>query len=40
MHQLINEPTDKVPESSSCIDLIFVSHPIPVMKSGAYLPLH
>ena len=34
LHQLINEPTNLLHSSSSCIDLIFTSQPNLVMESG------
>ena len=33
LHQIINEPTHILPNSSSCIDLIFTSQPNMVIKS-------
>ena len=36
LHQLINEPTHLLQNSSSCIDLIFTSQPNIVVKSGVH----
>ena len=40
LQQLIKEPTHILGNSSSCIDLIFTSHPSLVMESGVYPSLH
>ena len=40
LHQLINEPTHLLQNSSSCIDLIFTSQPNIVVESGVYPSLH
>ena len=40
LHQLINEPTHLLQNSSSCIDLIFTSQPNIVVKSGVHPSLH
>ena len=40
LHQLITEPTHILPNSSSCIDLIFTSQPNLVLKSGVLASLH
>ena len=40
LQQLINEPTHLTANSSSCIDLIFISHPNLVMESGVNSSLH
>ena len=40
LHQLINEPTHLLQNSSSCIDLIFTSQPNFVVESGVYPSLH
>ena len=40
LHQLINEPTPLLQNSSSCIDLIFTSKPNIVVESGVHSPLH
>ena len=37
LQQLINEPTHLVADSSSCIDLIFMSHPNLVIESGVFI---
>ena len=38
--QIINEPTHILPNSSSCIDLLFTNQPNMVIKSGIYSSLH
>ena len=40
LQQLIKEPTHILGNSSSCIDLIFTSHPTLVMESGVHPSLH
>ena len=40
LQQLINEPTNLIANSSSCIDLIFTSQPDLVMESGFHSSLH
>ena len=40
LHQLINEPTHLLQNSSSCIDLIFTSQPNIAVESGVHLSLH
>ena len=40
LHQMINEPTDILKSSSSCIDLIFTSQPNLITESGVYPSLH
>ena len=40
LHQLINEPTHLLQNSSSCIDLIFTSQPNLVIESGVHPSLH
>ena len=40
LHQLITDPTDILPQSSSCIDLIFIGQTNLVIKSGVYSSLH
>ena len=40
LQQLIKEPTHILGDSSSCIDLIFTSHPSLVMESDVHLSLH
>ena len=40
LQQLIKEPTHILGNSSSCIDLIFTSHPSLVMESGVHPSLH
>ena len=40
LHQLINEPTHFLQNSSSCIDLIFTSQPNIVVESGVHPSLH
>ena len=40
LHQLISEPTHILPNSSSCIDLIFTSQPNLVVQSGVHASLH
>ena len=40
LQQLIKEPTHILGNSSSCIDLIFTSHPSLVMESGIHPSLH
>ena len=39
LHQMINEPTHILPNSSSCIDLIFTSQPNMVIESGIHSSL-
>ena len=39
LHQLINEPTHLLQNSSSCIDLIFTSQPNIAVESGVHLSL-
>ena len=39
LHQVINEPTNILESSSSCIDLIFTSQPNLVTESGAHTSL-
>ena len=38
--QIINEPTHILPNSSSCIDLLFTNQPNMIIKSGTYSSLH
>ena len=40
LHQLINEPTHLLQNSSSCIDLIFTSQPNIEVESGVHSSLH
>ena len=40
LRQVINEPMHILPNSSSCIDLIFTSQPNMVLKSGIHSSLH
>ena len=40
LHQLINEPTDLLQNSSPCINLIFTSQPNIVVKSSVHPFLH
>ena len=40
MHQLISDPTHLLPNSSSCIDLIFTDQPNLVVDSGVHPSLH
>ena len=40
LHQIINEPTQILENSSSCIDLIFTSQPILSVESGTQPSLH
>ena len=40
LEQLIHEPTPIIGERSSCIDLIFASHPNLVVESGVQSSLH
>ena len=40
LHHIINEPTHILPNSSSCIDLIFTSQPNMVIESGIHSSLH
>ena len=40
LHQIINEPTHILPNSSSCIDLIFTSKPNMVIETGIHSSLH
>ena len=40
LHQLINEPTHLLQNSSLCIDLIFTSQPNSVVESGVHPSLH
>ena len=40
LQQIIKEPTHILAESFFCIDLIFTSHQILVMESGAHSSLH
>ena len=40
LHQLINEPTHLLQNSSSCFDLIFASQPNIVVESGVHPSLH
>ena len=40
LHQLINEPTHVLQNSSSCMDLIYTSQPNIVVKSGVQPFLH
>lgn len=39
-NQTINEPTHNLNNSSSYIDLIFTSQPIPVVESGVHSSFH
>ena len=39
-HQLISDPTHLLPNSSSCIDLIFTGQPNLAIDSGVYPTLH
>ena len=40
LQEIINEPTHIIGDSSSCIDLIFISQPNLVMESGVHSSLH
>ena len=40
LHQLIIDPTYILPQSSSCIDLIFIDQPNLVIDSGVHSSLH
>ena len=40
LHQIINEPTHILPNSSSCMNLIFTSQPNMEIKSGIHSSLH
>ena len=40
LHQIINEPTHILPNSSSCMNLIFTSQPNMKIKSGIHSSLH
>ena len=40
LHQLITDPTHILPQSSSCIDLIFIDQPNLVIDSGVHSSLH
>ena len=40
LSQLISDPTHILPNSSSCIDLIFTNQPNLVTESGVHLSLH
>ena len=40
LHQIINKPTHVLPNSSSCIDLIFTSQPNMVIESSIHSSLH
>ena len=40
LKQLFQEPTHILPNSSSCIDLVFTSQPNLVMESGVHSSLH
>ena len=40
LQQLIKEPTHILGNSSSCIDLIFISHPSLVMESDVHTSFH
>ena len=40
LHQLISDPTHELPNSSSCMDLIFIDHPNLIVDSGVHPPLH
>ena len=40
LHQLITDPTHILPQSSSCIDLIFIDQPNLVIDSGVHFSLH
>ena len=40
LHQIINEPTHILPNSSLCIDVIFMSQPNMVIESGIHSSLH
>ena len=40
LNQIINEPTHILPNSSSCIDLIFTSQPNMAIESGIHSSLH
>ena len=40
LYQLITDPTDILPQSSSCIDLIFINQPNLVIDSDAHSSLH
>ena len=40
LHQLISDPTHILPNSSSCIDLIFTDQPNLVVDSGVHPSLH
>ena len=39
-HQLISQPTHVLPQTSSCIDLIFTDQPNLIVDSGAHPSLH
>ena len=39
-HQLISDPTHLLPDSSSCIDLIFTDQPNLAVDSGVHRTLH
>ena len=39
-HQLLSQPTDLLPQTSSCIDLIFTDRPNLIVDSGVYPSLH
>ena len=39
-HQLISQPTHLLPQSSSCIDLIFTDQPNLIVDSGVHPSLH
>ena len=40
LHQIINEPTHILPNSSSCMNLIFTSQPNMEINSGIHSSLH
>ena len=40
LHQIISQPTNLLPTSSTCIDLIFTDQPNIVVNSGAHPSLH
>ena len=40
LHEIANEPTHILPNSSSCIDLIFTSQPNMVIEPGIHSSLH
>ena len=40
LHQIINEPTHILPNSSSCIDQIFMSQPNMIVESGIHSSFH